>query len=476
MAEKLFIKDIIKDPDIYPRRNESPKTIEAYAEALETGVKFPPILIQRISTNSGNECIVFLDGVHRARAHERVRRDSIEAEYWKDEVLNKEDWITQLQLESARQNFAHGNALQTEDKQQQSRKICEKNWDITEQEIADALGVLRRTVSNWVSDIKLKQKAETQAVIYRLDLLGWTREEIAEAVGLTHQAVSEKLQVLAELPKLAKTFLDRGDSVEKMAEKLNLDLQLAWALALEGLDDLQRLETLNEKVKGLSCKPRPYDVWNFAGCHELMGYQYEGYIPGQLVLQLLYFYTKQRDLVVDPMAGSGTVVDACLLMNRRCLAYDNNPLLHAKRIDIHESDAIEAIRNLKHKANLIFLDPPYFKKKEKEYGVTSVSSLARHEYLDYFTSLSKECIKKLIPDGRVGLLMSDYTEDDPSESIFIHLYISRFEQQGFLVERIIQCPLPPEQLHADFYLKFTKNRKLGRLARYLVVFCATKPK
>ncbi len=472
--ENILIKDIVKDPDIYPRRNESPKTIEAYAEALEAGAKFPPILVQRISTNSGNECIVFLDGVHRARAHEQMRRQSIEAGYWKDEILNKEEWITQLQLESARQNFAHGNALQSEDKHQQSRKICEKNWDITEQEIADALGVLQRTVSNWVSDIKLKQKAERGAIIYRLTKLGWTQGEIAEAVGLTQQAVSEKIQNLAELLKLVKSLLERGDSIEKVAEKLNLDLQLAWSMALDGLDDFQRLEMLNEKVEGLSCKPRPYDVWNFASSHDLMGYKYEGRIPGQLILQLLYFYTKQEDLVVDPMAGSGTVVDACLLMNRRCFAYDNKLESFSKRIDIRESDAIEAIR--KHKAKLIFLDPPYSKKKEKEYGVESISSLSKDEYLGYFSNLSKECINRLTPDGRLALLMSDYTEEDPSESIFIHQYINRFENEGFIVERIIQCPLSPEQLHADFYLKFTKSRKLGRLARYLVVFCATRPK
>jgi len=148
----------------------------------------------------------FLDGVHHAKAHERVRRQSVEAEYWKDEVLDKKKWITQLQLESGRRNFAHENALQAEDKQQQARKICEKNWNISEKEIADALGVQRRTVSNWVSDIKLKQKAERQAVIYRLNLLGWTQEEIAEALGLTHQAVSEKLSVLPELTKLTKLF------------------------------------------------------------------------------------------------------------------------------------------------------------------------------------------------------------------------------------------------------------------------------
>ena len=71
--ENILIKDIIKDLDIYPRKNESPKTIEAYAEALEAGAKFPPILVQRISANDSNECLIFLDGVHRAKAHERVQ-------------------------------------------------------------------------------------------------------------------------------------------------------------------------------------------------------------------------------------------------------------------------------------------------------------------------------------------------------------------------------------------------------------------
>ena len=76
---------------------------------------------------------------------------------------------------------------------------------------------------------------------------------------------------MPELTKLVKTFLDRGDSVEEIAGKLNLDVQLAWSIALEGLDDQQRLEMLSEKVKGLSCKPWPYDVWNFSDCHYLQG-------------------------------------------------------------------------------------------------------------------------------------------------------------------------------------------------------------
>jgi 23S rRNA G2069 N7-methylase RlmK/C1962 C5-methylase RlmI len=164
-------------------------------------------------------------------------------------------------------------------------------------------------------------------------------------------------------------------------------------------------------------------------------------------------------------------------MNRRCLAYDINPGCAERRVDIRVADAIEALRNLKKKkANLIFIDPPYFKKKEKEYGELSISDLSRNEYLDYFSKLARECIKKLAPDGRVALLMSDYTEEDPHESIFIHHYIERFEKEGFIVERIIQCPLSTQQLHPDFFLKFTESRKLGRLARNLVIFYASKLK
>ena len=412
------IKDIIKDPDIYPRRVESPKTIEAYAEALQAGARFPPILVQRIKTNDGKEYTIFLDGVHRARAYEQVGKKEIEAEYWKKEILNKEEWLTQLQLESARRNSTHGDRLSYKDKELQARKICERNPNITEQEIADALGVSVATVSKWVSDIKLRQKAERETKIYRLSLLGWTQGEIGEAVGRNQQRVSQILLEFSNLKKLVKSLLDKGESIDKIAEKLGLDLQLAWALVLEDKDDQERLEMLEREIEGLSCKPRPYDVWNFPECHELFGYDYEGRIPGQLILQLLYFYTKQGDLVVDPMAGSGTVVDACLLMGRRCLAYDVNPECAKRRADIRVSDAVEAIRNLKRKANLIFLDPPYFKKKEKEYGKISISSLSKDEYLGYLKRLAKECLGKLTPDGRLVLLMSDYTEEDPKDSIF----------------------------------------------------------
>jgi len=238
-------------------------------------------------------------------------------------------------------------------------------------EIADALGVSQRTVSSYVQDIELRQKAEEQADIYRLSALGWTHQEIGDITGYARSTITEKMSDLPNLVKLTKSLLDRGEPVSDVAEKLKIDLTLAWALALGDMDDISRLEKLSENNDGLNCNPRPYDVWNFAECCDLMGYEYKGRIPGQIALQLLYFFTEQGDLIVDPMAGSGTMIDACLLMKRRCLAFDNNPDSYQKRVDIRDGEALKTIQSLKRQPDLIFLDPPYFKKLEDEYSSDS---------------------------------------------------------------------------------------------------------
>lgn len=64
-----------------------------------------------------------------------------------------------------------------------------------------------------------------------------------------------KIENLAKSPKLLKSLLKQGYSIGEAAEKLNLDFTLAWAMALEELDDLQRLKTLDEKVKLLYGRP-----------------------------------------------------------------------------------------------------------------------------------------------------------------------------------------------------------------------------
>lgn len=70
--------------------------------------------------------------------------------------------------------------------------------------------------------------------------------------------------------------------------------------------------------------------------------------------RVLYLYTKEGDLVVDPMAGGGTTKDVCRVMKRNCLAYDINP----SRDDIIHHDITEGYLEEAEGCNLVFIDPP----------------------------------------------------------------------------------------------------------------------
>src|SRR5258708_38550447 len=49
---------------------------------------------------------------------------------------------------------------------------------------------------------------------------------------------------------------------------------------------------------------------------------FKGATPSYIIWNLLQRYTKPKDLVIDPCAGSGTTLDVARDLNRRALGYD----------------------------------------------------------------------------------------------------------------------------------------------------------
>ncbi len=467
----LSIEEIFFDEDIYPRLSKSPTTEEAYKEALEAGAIFPPIEVQYVNVD-GEKKTLGLDGYNRCEAHRKAGRETIEAVFWSEGVLDKNENLVDLMVRAAELNTKHGLRLSQGDAKNQLQKIAETEeaLELTWKDIAKKFDVTPEWASTCVSAILAAKRMSRDALMYKLSLLGWTQNEIGKLFELSQGRVAQNISKLKEFNSLIiSDFYDKGKPVEEIAEYYNLDMPLLWRILLDKNDDVSRLKKLSEEINGLKCEPRPYDVWNFSECSDLMGYKYKGRIPGQIVLQLLYFFTEPGDLVIDPMAGSGTVVDACLLMKRKCLAFDNSPESHEKRDEIREGEALETIQSLKRKPDLIFLDPPYFKKLEDEYGSESISALPRDEYLNFFSELAREMYES--GAKRVALLMSDYTDDeDPNLHIFIWDYVERFKAKKWIVERHIMAPIPNQVVHADFIEKFRKSKKLARLGRSLVIF------
>lgn len=105
----------------------------------------------------------------------------------------------------------------------------------------------------------------------------------------------------------------------------------------------------------------PTTLWSYPSQHYGEGMQgdkaYVGATPSWVIWQLLTRYTREGDLVVDPMCGSGTTLDVARDLGRRALAYDLSPL-ESRRQEIFRADA----RRLPLEdgvADFAFVDPPY---------------------------------------------------------------------------------------------------------------------
>jgi len=291
-----------------------------------------------------------------------------------------------------------------------------------------------------------------------------TDEEVGKRARLSRDTIRNIELIEKNGSKNQKMLLSQGKiQINPVASEIKKKIKLAKYEAKKGKQALTDLEIM----EGVGWSIRPYDVWNFR-LDERFGWKYPGNIPAEIVANTLYFFTKQGDLIIDPMAGGGVVGDVCKRMERKCKMFDINPI----RKDIQKIDLAQGFPDMQ--ADLVFWDPPYFKKFQQEYGPNSISSLSKTEYLRVFSRAARE-----IKADKVALLMSDYDDEyngHPENNIFIDEYIELFKKHNWRVLRIIQCPLSTEQIAAPLIINYKENKKLGRISRNLIIFSKVKLK
>ncbi len=183
----------------------------------------------------------------------------------------------------------------------------------------------------------------------------------------------------------------------------------------------------------------PTTLWEYPSQQYGAGGQgdqnYVGATPSWVIWQLLTRYTREGDLVVDPMCGSGTTLDVARDLKRRALGYDVSP----SRDDVFRADARELPLE-DGKADFVFVDPPYSTHVRYSDEARCIGKLdAADQSRAYYGAMGEvigEIARVMKPGAHMGLYVSDSYKKRPEGSPLASFMPIGFELFGLMRERL----------------------------------------
>ena len=153
---------------------------------------------------------------------------------------------------------------------------------------------------------------------------------------------------------------------------------------------------------------QPTTLWDYPSQHYGKGMQgdqrYIGATPSYIIWNLLTRYTREKDLIVDPMVGSGTTIDVAKDMDREVKGFDIAPF----RKDIVKADA----RHLplgKETVDFVFVDPPYSDHIQYSEEAACIGRIKAEDprYFEEMEKVIAEIDRILKPKRYMGLYICD---------------------------------------------------------------------
>jgi len=465
------ISAIIFDEDIYPRKGIDPKRVGIFAENLRDGFKFEPIEVEPVPDKPGKYRL--LDGAHRWSAYKSTGVTETEA------VIKNLDGTDPL-LYAAKK--AIGPRQLTEDEARDTaRRAYNKNTTLSSAAIGKAIGRSRQTVDSYIADLRAVTQMGLDIKIFRMNRLGIPQDRIANRLGAKQVLIHNHLLKMPVLANSINSDLSRGFTVSQIAEKHNWTEPMVWSVALEDKEDLDRFKEIGWGL-------RTWDQWEWNDCDKRFGDEWPGRIPAQLIAHILFYFSKQDDLILDPMAGGGVTPDTCLALSRRCWAFDMTDRPETRpEIEPHtwtiptahqlNSSSANKLISSKEKPDLVIFDPPYFDKKASDYDEKSISGLPKKEYLEFletFFALLKQNAKKTTRFAFINADWRDFqgkpaAEESGKGAILIDDYLRILKKTGWQHTHIIQAPMSAQRFSAVVVSAMQKKRILGVTSRYVII-------
>lgn len=132
--------------------------------------------------------------------------------------------------------------------------------------------------------------------------------------------------------------------------------------------------------------------------------KFQGVTPAFIIYNLIQRYTQPGDLVVDPMAGSGTTVDVCKEEGRRVIGYDVSP----KHPEVVKNNS----RNIPlddESVDMVFIDSPYGDNVKYSDDPENIGNISAEDdlFYDELDKVATEIYRILKPGKVMGWLIGD---------------------------------------------------------------------
>ena len=255
-----------------------------------------------------------------------------------------------------------------------------------------------------------------------------------------------------------------GKPKKKLIHKLGMRYNSNNKKTLKATTELRERRQVRGQLSN-KFEPKLTNLWDFSRCDPCFGFEYPGRMPGQIVQNLLYYYTEKDDLVVDPFAGSGTTIDVCKIMKRRCVAFDLNPL----RRNITQNNVLDGIPV--GNCNFIILDPPYWLQKKGAY-TDKHNDLSNMSFDNFMRAMKKTfsiCYGILVEGGHIAFISSPAKTNGKIYDIPFECYKLLLDEGFKLQERII-VPYRGASSITGYWLAYArKSKTMLRAYRDLLV-------
>jgi len=461
----LPISDIYLDDRIYPRENIDHKRINIFVENLRDGFKFDPIEVQPCPGQKGKYRI--LDGAHRWNAYKKAGRTEIDVVI---KTLNKTDPL----LYAAKRAIGPRQLTESETRET-ARRAYKNNPRLISVEIGKAIGRSRQAVDRYIADLRAAVFWDLDLKIFRLNQLGLPQDRIAKRLDIPQRTLSDHSAEMLRWAFPLNSDLVKGFTVSQVAEKHGWPEPLVWSQALKGKDDQSRFEALNWDLI-------PWDVWEFNE-DPRFGDSGMDRIPAQVIAHILYFFSKQKDLVLDPMAASRVCADTCLALGRRCWSFDikdrpaTRPEIEPYCWNLEGRWDDMPILFSKEKPDLIICEPPWFDRNAQGDLNQIISGLSKKDYLNFLEKFFLFLKKKSKEKTRFAFIVRDFrayencpaVNEDQNQAILIDSYYNILEKAGWKLTHIIQTPLSSDRFDDAMVAQMQSKGILGTLGRYVMM-------